>query len=78
VEEDDYCKNIMIQAQEHLHPDTLDRIVERIFSSHKITRADQQRFMSAMLSRETLSGEDQKKINRVFDALQKGLLRVVD
>ncbi len=68
----------MIQAQEHLHPDTLDRIVERIFSSRKITRADQKRFMSAMMSRETLSAEDQKKINRVFNALQQGLLRVVD
>ena len=68
----------MIQAQEHLHEESLDRIVQRIFSSHKITRADQQRFMSAMLSRGTLSWEDQKKVNRVFDALQQGLLRVVD
>lgn len=34
--------------------------------------------MSAMLSRGTLSWEDQKKVNRVFDALQQGLLRVVD
>jgi hypothetical protein len=52
--------------------------VEEFQLQGKIPRADQQRFMSAMLSRETLSGEDQKKINRVFDALQKGLLRVVD
>ncbi|MBW4494214.1 MAG: hypothetical protein KME26_14215 [Oscillatoria princeps RMCB-10] len=68
----------MIQAQEHLHEESLDRIVQRIFYSHKITRADQQRFMSAMLSRGTFSWEDQNKINRVFDALQQGLLRVVD
>jgi hypothetical protein len=68
----------MIQAQEHLHPDTLDRIIERIFSSRKITRADQKRFMSAMLSKGTLSGEDQTKVNRVFNALQQGLLKVVD
>lgn len=68
----------MIQAQAHLHQEHLDQIVERIFASHRITRADQRRFMSALLSKEAITWDEQNKINRVFDALQRGLLRVVD
>lgn len=69
----------MFQVQAHLYPqDGIDRIVEHIFSSRRITRADQQRFMSALLSRDSISSEDKSKIDRVFDALQRGLLRVVD
>ncbi len=68
----------MMEAQAPLSPDTLDQVIERIFTSHRITRADQRRFMSALLSQTCISLEDQMKINRVFDALQRGLLRVVD
>lgn len=68
----------MTQAQAHFHTDTLDQVIDRIFLSHRITRADQHRFMTTLLSRDSLSYEDQIKINRVFDALQRGLLRVVD
>lgn len=53
-------------------------VVEQIFNSRRITRSDQNRLMNLLLSKDALSLEDQNQINRVFDALRRGLLRVVD
>jgi|JI81BgreenRNA_FD_contig_21_7997808_length_253_multi_2_in_0_out_0_1 hypothetical protein len=56
----------------------INQIVTRIFSTHRITRADQQIFMATLLSKDSLSAEEQSQIDRVFDGLRQGLLRVVD
>ncbi len=56
----------------------INQIVTRIFSTHRITRADQKIFMATLLSKESLSPEEQSQIDRVFDGLRQGLLRVVD
>jgi hypothetical protein len=56
----------------------LAQVVQRIFSTYRITRADQQLFMQTLLSKDTLTSEEQQQIDRVFDALRRGLLRVVD
>lgn len=45
--------------------------------TRRITRADQQCFMMAALST-AISYEEHTQINRVFDALQRGFLKVVD
>ena len=55
----------------------IDEIVNQIFAVRKIDRCVQRQFMSALLSKSTLSHQDQAHISRVFDALQRGLLRVV-
>lgn len=57
---------------------SIERVVERIIHDRKITRSDQQMFMSALLSKGSLSLDDQVQVNRVFDALKRGLLKVVD
>lgn len=57
---------------------TIERVVDRILHDRKITRSDQQMFMSALLSKNSLSLDDQIQVNRVFDALKRGLLKVVD
>lgn len=57
---------------------TINQIVTRIFSTHRITRADQQIFMATLLSKDSLTSEEQTQIDRVFDALRQGLLRVVE
>lgn len=57
---------------------TIEQVVQRIFSTHRITRADQRLFMATLLSKDTLSPEEQEHIDKVFDALRRGLLRVVD
>jgi hypothetical protein len=54
------------------------QVVEKIFASRKITRADQRRFMSTALSKVRLSSADQIQVDQVFDALRRGLLKVVD
>ncbi|MGP1382828.1 MAG: hypothetical protein ACTS2F_04660 [Thainema sp.] len=56
----------------------MSAVVEQIFNNRRITRSDQQRLMTLLLSKDALSLEDQNQINRVFDALRRGLLRVVE
>lgn len=61
------------------NPDsTINQIVTRIFKTHRITRADQHIFMTTLLSKDSLTSEEQTQIDRVFDALRQGLLRVVE
>ncbi|MBD6615039.1 hypothetical protein FNW02_04020 [Komarekiella sp. 'clone 1'] len=56
----------------------LETVLERVFTIRRITRQDQQLLMSTLLSKEDLNEEERLQISRVFDALQKGLLKVVD
>jgi hypothetical protein len=56
---------------------TLKQVIDQILASHKITRHDQQMLM-AMFSQGVLSLEEQSLFNRVYEALRKGLLRVID
>jgi hypothetical protein len=54
-------------------PDSnINQIVARIFKTHRITRADQQMFMATLLSKDSLTSEEQTQIDRVFDALRQG------
>lgn len=62
----------------HLPDSGIEKIVNRIFATRCITRADQQMFMSALLSKDSLSATDRRHIDRVFDGLRQGLLKVVD
>lgn len=57
---------------------SLDAIVERIFASRQISRIHQQRLMSVAMSKNLLSDTDRQQIDRVFDGLQRGFLKVVD
>jgi hypothetical protein len=56
----------------------IQELVDQILVSRQISRTDKNRFMSALLAKNTLNKEDQQQINRVFDGLQTGLIRVVD
>ncbi len=62
----------------HLHRPTVEQMVERITACGKISRADQQQFMSALLSQKSISQTEQELINQVFERLRSGRLRVVD
>lgn len=68
----------VMQSQGDVHQASVAEMVERIFASRRITRADQQRFMSVLLSKDTLTMEEHEQIDRVFDGLRRGVLRVVD
>ncbi len=64
--------------QGHLVNMAIQELVDRILASRRISRTEQNRFMSALLAKNSLSEEDQQQITRVFDGLQTGLIRVVD
>jgi peptidoglycan hydrolase CwlO-like protein len=62
----------------HLHRPDIEQMVNQITACGKISRADQQQFMSALLSQKSISQTEQALINRVFELLRRGRLRVVD
>lgn len=59
-------------------PTGVDDLVEQIVSSRRITKADQMRMMSALLSQNRITETEHQQINRVFEGLRSGLIRVVD
>ncbi len=56
----------------------IEQMVQKITASGRISRADQQQFMAKLLSKQTISAPEEALINRVFDLLRTGRLRVVD
>ncbi|MBW4656241.1 MAG: hypothetical protein KME20_24845 [Kaiparowitsia implicata GSE-PSE-MK54-09C] len=56
----------------------VDELINRILAERRITRADQERFMTALLSKDRLSDRERTQIDRLFDALRAGRIRVVD
>ncbi|MBD2212550.1 hypothetical protein H6G27_22140 [Nostoc linckia FACHB-104] len=56
----------------------LEAVFERILNIRRITRQDQQLLMSALLSKEDLNEQEMLQINKVFHAVQGGLIKVVD
>ncbi|WP_096607825.1 hypothetical protein [Calothrix sp. NIES-2100] len=60
------------------NPMQLETVLEHIFAIRRITRHDQHLLMSTLLSKEDLNEEERLQISRVFDALRRGLIKVVD
>ncbi len=67
-----------MQAQEHLTSVSIGQLVEDLLITRTITRADQRRLMSTLLSKTALNAEEQAQVNRVLDKLKNGWLRVVE
>ncbi len=55
----------------------LQQIAARIIDSRQITRNDQNILMSALLSKESLSSEEQNLVQQIYKDLKIGLIRVV-
>lgn len=69
---------LQLKYQEHRKAmTTLEATVENIFATRRITRYDQQLLMQ-FFSQSGLSSTDKHCIDRVYEALSRGLLRVVD
>lgn len=62
----------------HLPRPDIEQMVKRITECGKISRLDQQQFMSALLAQQTISQAEHELINRIFELLRAGRLRVVD
>lgn len=56
---------------------TLEQTIEKILTSRRITRNDQNLLMS-LFSKQGVTPQDAALINRVYEALHQGRLRVVD
>ncbi|NEP14928.1 MAG: hypothetical protein F6K14_33075 [Symploca sp. SIO2C1] len=56
----------------------VEHIANRILCLRRITRIDQQLFMSSVLSKESLSPEEQNLVEQVYKGLSSGFIRVVD
>ncbi|MEA5567926.1 hypothetical protein [Anabaena sp. UHCC 0399] len=67
-----------MQATSNSTPMSLETVLERIFAIGRITRRDQQLLMSTLLSKEGLNERERQQISRIFDGIQRGLLKVVD
>jgi hypothetical protein len=65
-------------AQTHSPRIPIDKLVDRIFTFRQLSRVDQQLLMNSLLSKDTLTPTENDYINRVFDAVQRGTIRVVD
>ena len=57
---------------------SVERLVNQIFCSRKITRNDQRLLMSLLLSKDSLSVEEHSYIDQVFERLRRWLIHVVD
>jgi hypothetical protein len=68
----------MIRQIETQSKASVESILERIFAIRQINRKDQNTLMAALLSKDSLSEKDQHQINKVYEAIQKGLIRIVD
>jgi hypothetical protein len=55
----------------------LDELINRILSACQITHAEQQQFLSVLLARTTLSESEQTQIDRLFDGLHSGLIKII-
>lgn len=69
---------LIMQASAYFSQLTLEEIVTHIFSTRRITRSDQRRLMSMLLSKDSLNHEEQSYIDQVFESLRRGVIRVVD
>lgn len=56
----------------------ISRVIDRIYRSGKITRADEQYFLMAMVAENPLTREQQHQVRDITQRLQMGLLKVVD
>jgi hypothetical protein len=71
-------ENNNMQFNVNSNPSNLEPILERIFANRRITQKDQQIMMSSLLTEDGLSEHHLRQINKVFDALKGGLIKVVD
>ncbi len=55
----------------------IEQTIDRIFAARRLTRQDQQMLMN-LFSQRHLTPSDAALINRVYEALSQGRLRVVD
>ncbi|MEL6139578.1 MAG: hypothetical protein AAFR42_19500 [Cyanobacteria bacterium J06628_6] len=69
----------MIQTQTiQTAQQSLQTIIDDIFRQRCISRTTQQQLMQALFDKNELSHQEEAQINRMFDAINRGQIRVTD
>lgn len=56
----------------------IHQLMARIVESNEIGRREQLQLTSAMLKDNNLTEEDRRQINRIFDHIQSGRIKIID
>jgi hypothetical protein len=59
-------------------PQTLKQIVDRILNSGQLSRLEHLQLVTTILSDYRVTDEERHQINRVFDDIQTGRIKIVD
>jgi hypothetical protein len=59
-------------------PQTLKHIVDRILNSGQLSRLEHLQLVTTILSDYRVTDEERHQINRVFDDIQTGRIKIVD
>ncbi len=67
-----------MQASISSSASAIGQLVQKLMTTRRLSRADQQQLMSALLAKSQLTSEEQALVDEVYRSLEAGLLRVVD
>ena len=67
-----------VDLPESIVDSDLRELVKRIIHARCISRTDQNSLMSFLLSKRFLNDIEQEQVNKIFDGLRSGLIRVID
>ncbi|MEO1146954.1 MAG: hypothetical protein AAFY26_15325 [Cyanobacteria bacterium J06638_22] len=61
-----------------MHGNSIEQLIEHVLTARQISRQDQDAFMSVLLAKRNLTERERSQVNRIYDALRTGRLRVVE
>lgn len=67
-----------MQSHVFIPQSTIEQVIHQIFVTGRISRIEQQRLMSALLSKELISMEEKTLVDKLFNAIQKGIVKILD
>lgn len=68
----------MVRAISNKSSLPISQIIDRVLAATQVSRGDHLQLTSAILSDVKITDEERRQINRIFDAIQAGGLKIVD
>ncbi len=68
----------MIKDAQQRSQTNIQQLIDQVINSSKLTRQEYMLLTIAMLSDQRLSETDRHQINRVFDYIQAGQIKIID
>ena len=57
---------------------SIHQVIDRILESNQIARQEHLQLTSAMLGDKSITDEERKQINRIFDQIQTGRIKTIE